>query len=111
MTHTFIFNNINELKMNYQKVEYFFEFHNSTNEAQKSINNKMKYCFKKLKEKNKDKKHLKKILNSIKELYYEKDNIYLCIGNTNHMINFLTAYNTQKIKYKAGKVALSGIHN
>ena len=111
LTHTFIFNNINELKMNYQKVEYFFEFHNSTNEAQKSINTKMKYCFKKLKEKNKDKKHMKKILNSIKELYYEKENIYLCIGNTNNLISFLTAYNTQKIKYKAGKVALSGIHN
>ena len=100
LTNTFIFNNMNELKMNYEKVEFFLDYQDTANDSQNSIKAKMKYLYKKLKEKIKDKKNIKKLLVTIKEIYYEKNNIYFCSGNTTHMINFLTHYNTEKIKKK-----------
>ena len=106
LTSSFIFNNINELKMNYQKVEFFLEYQDTTKDAYNSIQNKMKYIYKKIKEKNKDKKNIKKLLIKIKEIYYEKDNIFFCSGNTTHLINFLSEYNTEKIKKKMSKPQL-----
>ena len=106
LTSQFIYNNINELKMNYQKVEFFLEYQEKTNDAQNSINTKMKYVYKKIKEKNKDKKNIKNILITIKEIYYEKNNIFFFCGNTTHMINFLSEYNTEKIKKKMNKPQL-----
>ena len=72
------------------------EYQDKTKEAQNSINIKIKYVYKKIKEKNKNKKNIKNILVTIKEIYYEKNNIFFCCGNTTHMINFLTEYNTEK---------------
>ena len=106
LTSQFIYNNINELKMNYQKVEFFLEYQDKTSDAQNSINTKMKYVYKKIKEKNKDKKNIKNILITIKEIYYEKNNIFFYCGNTTHMINFLSEYNTEKIKKKMNKPQL-----
>ena len=106
LTSSFIFNNINELKMNYQKVEFFLEYQDTTKDAYNSIQNKMKYIYKKIKEKNKDKKNIKKLLIKIKEIYYENDNIFFCSGNTTHLINFLSEYNTEKIKKKMSKPQL-----
>ena len=111
LTNTFIFNNRIELKMNYSKVEYFLEFQNTTNDAQNSVKTKMKYIYKKLKEKNSDKNKIKNTLKSIKEFYYENNNIYFYFGNTTHMLKFITAYNKQQIENKSRKVDLRDIHN
>ena len=111
LTNTFIFNNRIELKMNYSKVEYFLEFQNTTNDAQNSVKTKMKYIYKKLKEKNSDKNKIKNTLKSIKEFYYDYNNIYFYFGNTTHMLKFITAYNKQQIENKSRKVDLRDIHN
>ena len=97
--------------MNYSKVEYFLEFQNTTNDAQNSVKTKMKYIYKKLKEKNSDKNKIKNTLKSIKEFYYENNNIYFYFGNTTHMLKFITAYNKQQIENKSRKVDLRDIHN
>ena len=111
LTNDFIFGNINELKMNYQKAEYFLEYHNNINNSQNEIKIKMQYIFKKIKDKNTDKKKLKKIVNLIKEFYYEKNNIYFYYTNHNDLISFLTAFNTEQIKQKTTKIDLIGIHS
>lgn len=71
----------------------------------------MKYIYKKLKEKNSDKNKIKKTLKSIKEFYYDYNNIYFYFGNTTHMLKFITAYNKQQIENKSRKVDLRDIHN
>ena len=85
------------------------EYQDKTKDAQNSINIKMKYVYEKIKEKNKNKKNIKNILVTIKEIYYEKNNIFFCCGNTTHMINFLIEYNTEKIKKKMNKSQLKYI--
>ena len=111
LTNSFIFSNRIGLKMNYKKVEYFLEFHNLTNDVQNAIKAKMKYIFKKLKEKQFDKNKIKKTLKSIKELYYDYNDIHFYNGNNTHMLKFITAYNTQQIENKTRKVDLGDIHN
>ena len=91
-TNTFIFNNRFELKMNFNKAEYFCENNDKENIVQNSIKTKMKYIFKKLKlkEKKSDKNKNKKILKLIKELYYECSDIYFYTGKNENMQKFIT---------------------
>ena len=113
LTNTFIFNNRFELKMNFNKAEYFCENNDKENIIQNSIKTKMKYIFKKLKlkEKKSDKNKNKKILKLIKELYYECNDIYFYTGKNENMQKFITEYNTEQIEKKSRKVDLGGINN
>ena len=113
LTNTFIFNNRFELKMNFNKAEYFCENNDKENIVQNSIKTKMKYIFKKLKlkEKKSDKNKTKKILKLIKELYYECNDIYFYTGKNENMQKFITEYNTEQIEKKSRKVDLGGINN
>ena len=113
LTNTFIFNNRFELKMNFNKAEYFCENNDKENIVQNSIKTKMKYIFKKLKlkEKKSDKNKNKKILKLIKELYYECNDIYFYTGKNENMQKFITEYNTEQIEKKSRKVDLGGINN
>ena len=113
LTNTFIFNNRFELKMNFNKAEYFCENNDKENIVQNSIKTKMKYIFKKLKlkEKKSDKNKNKNILKLIKELYYECNDIYFYTGKNENMQKFITEYNTEQIEKKSRKVDLGGINN
>ena len=106
LTNSFIFNNTIELRMNFKKVEYFLEFHNTTKDVSNSIRAKMKYTYQKLKEKLFDKKNMNKILWSIKKIYYENDDIFFYNGSNTDLLKFLTEYNTYLIQRKANKVDL-----
>ena len=103
-SNSFLFNNSNELKMNYKKANYFLEFHNTTNDAINSINAKIRFFYKKLKDKKFQKDKIKKILNIFKEFYYEKDNIIFYSGNEKNLSKFMKAYNNHEITIKTSKV-------
>ena len=103
LTNTYIFQNANELKMNYQKADFFIDYHSKSLEIQNSIKNKFMYVFKKLKEKKFEKKNFKKILNNIKELYYKKGCICNINGNTSLLEKALIEFNTEQVKIKAVK--------
>ena len=103
-TNSFLFNNANELKMNYKKADFFLEYNN--NDIPNSIKTKMKYIYQKLKEKKCDKKKLKNVLESIKQLYYKNENFSFYDGNTSHMMQFITEFNTKQIENKTQKFDL-----
>ena len=113
LTNTFIFNNRLELKMNFNKAEYFLENIDKPNNEQNLIKTKMKYIFKKIKSKEKkpDKNKIIKILKLIKDLYHEYNNIYFYSKSNENMQKFITDYNTEQIEKKTRKVDLGGIHN
>ena len=60
LTNSFIFNNANDLKMNYQKAEFFVHYYEKSNVIQNSIKDKLIYVYQKLISKKTKKKALKK---------------------------------------------------
>jgi hypothetical protein len=110
LTNSFIFNNTNELKMNYQKAEFFINYHRSSNEIQNSIKNNLMYVYKKIKDKKIEKKNIKKIMKNIKELYFEKDCISLYSSNISNFEKLLIEFNTNQIKIKAVKLDHRAFH-
>ena len=108
LTHTYLFNNSNDLKMNYKKAEYFLEFHRNTKDALNTIKIKFRFVFKKLKDKKLSKDKIINTFNKLKELYYEKDNIIYYSGNERNLSKFIKAYNNQQISIQASKVTLAG---
>ena len=110
LTNSFIFKNANELKMNYQKTEYFINYHNTSKDIQNSIKNKLIYVYTKLNKRKLEKKNIKKIMKNIKELYFGKDCISIYNGNTSLLEKLLIEFNTEQVKIKAVKLDHRAFH-
>ena len=110
LTNSFIFQNTNELKMNYQKVEFFINYYKNLNDIQNTIKNNLMCVYKKIKEKKIEKKNIKKIMKNIKELYFEKNCISLYNSNTSFFEKLLIEFNTNQIKIKAVKLDHRAFH-
>ena len=104
LTNSFIFNNVNDLKMNYQKAEFFVHYYEKPNVIQISIKDKLIYVYQKLISKKTKKESVKKILKNIKELFFEKDTISLYSSNTSDFSKVLFEFNTELVKIKAVKL-------
>ena len=109
LNNTFIFQNINELKMNFLKAEFFIDYHTS-NDIHSLIKNKMLCIYRKLKERKIDKKNIKKILNNVKEFYYQKNSICCFNGTTSDFEKFLIEYNTKLVKIKEVRLDHRAFH-
>ena len=103
-TNSFIYKHVNELEMNYQKAEFFFDYYKNSNYMQILIKDKLSYVYKKLKNKNIEKKNIKKIINNIKDLYCEKNCISCYESNTSDLEKMLLEFNTELVKIKANKI-------
>ena len=110
LTSSFIFKNVNELKMNYQKVEYFINYQKSSNEIQNSIKAKLIYVYKKLNKKKFEKKNVKKIMKNIKELYFENDCVSFYNCNTSDIEKLLFEFNAEQANIKAVKLDHRAFH-
>ena len=104
LTNSFKFNNVNDLKMNYQKAEFFVHYYEKPNVIQISIKDKLIYVYQKLISKKTKKNSVKKILKNIKELFFEKDTISLYSSNTSDFSKVLFEFNTELVKIKAVKL-------
>lgn len=103
-TKAYIYQHSHDLKMDYQKIEFFFDYHKSSRRLANMIRTKMMHVYKKLIDKNKEKKNIKKIFNNIKELYYEKNNISYYNCKSSQLDEFFKEYNTEQIKISVVKV-------
>ena len=104
LTNSFIFKNANELKMNFQKVEFIIKYQENLNEIQTSVKDKLMHIYKILKNKKIEKMAMKKIINNIKELYYEKNCISIYNRNISDIEKLLMEFNTEQVKIKAVKL-------
>ena len=118
LTNSFIYKHINELKMSFQKANFFINHHNAQNnildlnllkskissDIQSLVKMNMLYVYQKLINKKIEKKNIKKIINNIKELYYENNCITFYNGTTSHLENLLKEFNTEKVNIKAVKL-------
>ena len=110
LTHSFLFKNINDLKMSFNKTEFFIKYHRKSKEINNSLNNKLMYIYKILKNKKFKNKDITKIINNIKQLFYENNSISCYNSNTSILEKFLIEFNTEQVKIKALKLTHKSLH-
>ena len=110
LKRSFIFKNINDLKMSFNKAEYFIKYHKNSQEIKNSINNKLMYVYKILKNKNMEKKGIEKVINNIKQFFYENNSILCYSSNISCLEKFLIEYNSERVKIKAVKLTHKSLH-
>ena len=110
LKRSFLFKNINDLKMSFNKAEYCIKYHKKSQEIKNSINNKLMYAYKILKNKNTEKKDIEKVINNIKQFFYENNSILCYSSNISNLEKFLIEYNTERVKIKALKLTHKSLH-